>query len=328
MARTGVRLREERLTVRQLIDLARLAEARGYESIWVPEGSGKEAFSQLTAYALSTERVRLGTGIATIYSRSPSLLAMTAGTLDLISGKRAILGLGIGHREWVEQGHGVAFGKPLRRMREYVATIRAILRGEKIPEATQVPVTRFRLEFRPERPTLPIYVAALGPQMCRLAGEIADGVLMNWATTAYVKEAIANVRKGAERSGRPPEDVEIACYVRAAVGPDEKVVKRALARETVRYISLNFYRQMFDQSGFAEETEAVMKALPQGADAAAERISDRMLASVAIWGSPEHCRRRLEEYRSLGVAHPVVAPVAVGTNVYDSWAEVIQTFAG
>ena len=71
---------------------------------------------------------------------------------------------------------------------------------------------------------------------------------------------------------------------------------------------LNFYRQMFDQSGFAEETEAVMKALPQGADAAAERISDRMLASVAIWGSPEHCRRRLEEYRSLGVAHPVVAP--------------------
>jgi alkanesulfonate monooxygenase SsuD/methylene tetrahydromethanopterin reductase-like flavin-dependent oxidoreductase (luciferase family) len=81
MARTGVRLREERLTMQQLIDLARLAEARGYESIWVPEGSGKEAFSQLTAYALMTEHVRLGTGIATIYSRTPSLLAMTAGTL-------------------------------------------------------------------------------------------------------------------------------------------------------------------------------------------------------------------------------------------------------
>jgi probable F420-dependent oxidoreductase len=327
MARTGVRLREERLTVRQLIDLARLAEMHGYDSIWVPEGSGKEAFSQLTAYALSTERVQLGTGIATIYSRSPSLLAMAAGTLDLVSGKRALLGLGIGHREGVEQGHGVAFGKPLRRMREYVATIRAILQGEKIPQATQVPVTRFRLEFTPERQTLPIYVAALGPQMCQLAGEIADGVLMNWATTAYVQEAIANVRKGAERAGRRPEDVEIACYVRAVVGSDEKAVKRALARETVRYISLNFYRQMFDQSGFAEETEAVMKALPRGVDAAAERISDRMLSSVAIWGSPEHCRHRLEEYRSLGVAHPVVAPVAVGANVYDSWAEVIQTFA-
>jgi probable F420-dependent oxidoreductase len=314
--------------MRQLIDLARLAETRGYESLWVPEGSGKEAFSQLTAYALSTHRMQLGTGIATIYSRTPSLLAMTAGTLDMISGKRAILGLGIGHREGVEQGHGVAFGKPLRRMREYVATIRAILRGERIPEGTQVPVKRFRLEFTPERPTLPIYIAALGPQMCQLAGEIADGVLMNWATTSYVKEAIANVHKGAERAGRKPEDVDIACYIRSAVGPDEQAIKQALARETVRYISLDFYRRMFEQSGFAEDTEAVMNALPQGVDAAAERISDRMLESVAIFGSQEHCRQRLEEYRTLGVAHPVVAPVAVGANVYESWASVIQTLAG
>ena len=328
MPRIGVRLREERLTMRQLIDLARLAEAYGYERLWVPEGSGKEAFSQLAAYALSTQRLRLGTGIATIYSRTPSLLAMTAGTLDLISGKRAILGLGIGHRQGIEEGHGVAFGKPLRRMREYVATIRAILRGEQIPEATQVPVKRFRLEFTPERSALPIYIAALGPQMCRLAGEIADGVLMNWATTSYVQEAIANVRKGAERAGRKPEDVEIACYIRAAVGADEKAIKQALARETVRYISLDFYRQMFARSGFAEETEAVMKALPQGVEAAAERISDRMLESVAIFGSPERCRQRLEGYHTLGVAHPVLAPVAVGANVYESWAEVIQAFGG
>jgi probable F420-dependent oxidoreductase len=314
--------------MQQLIDLARLAEARGYDSIWVPEGSGKEAFSQLTAYALSTRRVQLGTGIATIYSRSPSLLAMTAGTLDLVSGKRAILGLGIGHRQGVEQGHGVAFGQPLRRMREYVATVRAILRGENIPEATQVPVKRFRLEFTPERRDLPIYIAALGPQMCRLAGEIADGVLMNWATTSYVQEAIANVRKGAERAGRKPEEVDIACYIRGAVGPDINAVKRALARETVHYVALDFYRQMFDQSGFAGETEAVMKALPQGIEAAAEHISERMMQSVAIFGRQEQCRQRLEEYRALGVSHPVVAPVAVGANVYESWSGVIETFVG
>jgi probable F420-dependent oxidoreductase len=316
------------MTIRQLIDLAGLAEARGYESIWVPEGSGKDAFSQLTAYALSTQRVQLGTGIATIYTRTPSLLAMTAGTLDHVSGRRAILGLGIGHKEGIEQGHGVAFGKPLRRMREYVATIRAILRGENIPQGSEVPVNRFRLEFTPERPTLPIYIAALGPRMCQLAGEIADGVLMNWATTSYVKEAIANVRLGAQRAGRMPADVEIACYIRAAVGPDERAVRQALARETVRYIALDFYRQMFIQSGFAEDTEAVMKALPQGVDAAAERISHRMLEAVAIFGSAESCRRRIEAYRALGVSHPVVAPVPVGTNVYDSWAAVVQTFAG
>ncbi len=325
MARVGVRLREERVTLRQLIDLARLAEARGYESIWVPEGSGRDAFSQLTAYALSTQRVQLGTGIAIIYSRTPSLLAMTAGTLDQISGKRAVLGLGIGHRQGIEQGHGVTFGKPMRRMREYATTIPAILRGENIPEGTELPVKRFRLEFTPERATLPIYIAALGPRMCQLAGEIADGVLMNWATTTYVKEAIANVRLGADRAGRAPDEVDIACYIRAAVGPDEKAVKQALRQETVRYISLDFYRQMFNRSGFAEETEAVMKALPSGIEAAAERVSDRMLEEVAIFGSPAACRRRLEAYRALGVAHPIVAPVAVGANVYDSWAAVIQS---
>jgi alkanesulfonate monooxygenase SsuD/methylene tetrahydromethanopterin reductase-like flavin-dependent oxidoreductase (luciferase family) len=155
---------------------------------------------------------------------------MTAGTLDQISGKRAILGLGIGHRQGIEQGHGVTFGKPMRRMREYVATIHAILRGEDIPQATEVPVKRFRLEFTAERARLPIYIAALGPKMCQLAGEIADGVLMNWATTTSVKEAIANVRLGAERAGRASDEVDIACYIRAAVGPDEKAVKQALAR--------------------------------------------------------------------------------------------------
>jgi alkanesulfonate monooxygenase SsuD/methylene tetrahydromethanopterin reductase-like flavin-dependent oxidoreductase (luciferase family) len=96
----------------------------------------------------------------------------------------------------------------------------------------------------------------------------------------------------------------------------------------VRYIALDFYRQMFDQSGFAEDTEAVMKALSQGVEAATERISERMLQAVAISGDPETCRKRIEEYRALGVTHPVVAPVSVGPDVYDSWAAVIQTFAG
>jgi alkanesulfonate monooxygenase SsuD/methylene tetrahydromethanopterin reductase-like flavin-dependent oxidoreductase (luciferase family) len=213
-------------------------------------------------------------------------------------------------------------------MREYVTIIRAILGGENIPETTVCPVQRFRLECTPARATLPIYIAALGPQMCQLAGEVADGVLMNWATTDYVKEAIANVRLGAARAGRNPEDVDIACYIRAAVGPDGKAVTQALARETVRYIALDFYRQMFNQSGFATDTEAVMKALPQGVEAAAAQISARMLEAVAIVGSLETCRQRLEAYRALGVAHPVVAPVPVGPDVYDSWAAAIQTFAG
>ena len=92
--------------------------------------------------------------------------------------------------------------------------------------------------------------------MCQLAGEIADGVLMDFGYHDLCQEAIANVRQGAERAGRSPNEVDVACYIRTAVGPDEKAVKQALARETVRYMSLDFYRQMFERSGFAEDTEA------------------------------------------------------------------------
>jgi 5,10-methylenetetrahydromethanopterin reductase len=245
---------------------------------------------------------------------------MSAATLDHLSGGRAVLGLGIGHRELLEPAHGVPFDRPVGRMREYVAGIRGILRGDAAPAS-------FRLEFVPERPELPLYVAALGPQMCALAGAVADGVLLNWATPGYVEEAIADVRRGAERAGRDPRTVDVACYIRAAVGADPAAVRGALAAETARYIGLDFYRRMFDRSGFAAETAAVMRAARHGTDAAAAEVSDRMLEAVAVFGSPAACRERLERYRALGVTLPVVAPVPVGPDVFDSWATAVRTFA-
>ncbi len=327
MARLGLRLREERVPVRQLVELARLAEAAGYESVWVPEGSGKDAVSLLTAYALATRDIRLATGIVVVYPRSPSILAMTAATLDHISGGRAVLGLGIGHRPLVETGHGVAFDRPVRRMREYVALIRAIITGAPMPPATLAPITRFQLDFIPERPDLPIYLAALGPQMCRLAGQVADGVLLNWATPKAVAEAVAEVRRGAEGAGRDPAAVDVACYIRAAVGDDEAAVRRSLAVETTRYISLDFYRQMFETSGFGPETAAVMAALPRGLEAAAAGVSDRMLEAIALFGSEDAWRKRLDQYRALGVTLPVIAPVPVGADAFQAWAAAIRTFA-
>ncbi len=326
-ARLGLRLREERLPVRQLVELARLAEGSGYESTWVPEGSGKDAFSQLTAYALGTRAIRLATGIVTVFPRSPSILAMTAATLDHLSDQRAILGLGLGHKELLETEHGVVFDRPVRRMREYVTLIRAILHGQALPPTTVVPVRGFHLDFIPERAELPIYVAALGPQMCRLAGEVADGVLLNWATPEYAAEAVAEVRAGAERAGRDGQAVDVACYIRAAAGEDRAAVAESLALETARYVALDFYRRMFDRSGFARETAAVVAALPKGIGAAAAQVSDRMLEAIALFGDGEAWRKRLEQYRALGVGLPVIAPVPVGADAFHSWAATIRTFA-
>jgi 5,10-methylenetetrahydromethanopterin reductase len=317
VARLGLRIREERLPVRQLVELARLIEAAGYETIWVPEGSGKDAFSQLTAYALATRDVKLATGIVVVYGRSASIHAMTAATLDQVSGGRAILGLGIGHKQVVPALHGVPFDRPLGRIREHVETIRELVRGDGSR----------RLDFIPERADLPIYLAALGPQMCRLAGEIADGVLLNWATPEFAARAAAEVRRGAERAGRDPGAVDVACYIRAAVGDDPAAVRQALAQETARYVALDFYRQMLDQSGLARETAAIMAALPRGWDAAAAAVPDRLLEAVALLGAGDGWRARLAEYRAAGVTAPVIAPVPVGADAYRAWADAIRTFA-
>ncbi len=317
MTGLGLRLREDRLPVPALADLARLAEASGYGTVWVPEGSGKDAVSQLAAHALATRRIRLATGILVLYGRSPAILAMTAATLDELSGGRIVLGLGIGHRALVEAQHGVAFDRPVARARETVARVRAILRG-----TAPAP-----LDVTAARPAVPIYLAALGPRMCRLAGEVADGVLLNWATPEYAARAGAEVRRGAARAGRDPGSIDVACYIRAAVAADPAAARRALAAETARYVALDFYRQMLEASGFARETAAVMAALPSGWDAAATAVPDALLDAVTLGGPAERWRRRLDDYRAAGVTSPVIAPVPVGEDARAAWAEAIRTFA-
>jgi alkanesulfonate monooxygenase SsuD/methylene tetrahydromethanopterin reductase-like flavin-dependent oxidoreductase (luciferase family) len=322
--RLGLRLRDDRLPFSDLIALARLAEARGFEALFVPEASGREVFTQLAVYACHTARIRLSPGIATIFTRTPSLLAQAAATLDQLSGGRAMLGLGSGHAPTLTAGHGVHFERPLARMREYVTLIKAILRGaETMPPARLVPVTRFRLETS-ARPDIPIYMAALGPKMCQHAGELADGVLLNWAMPAYVAQALHHVRLGAERAGCDPATVDVACYIRVAAGADDEILRHAVARELARYIAMPFYRAMFDEAGFAAHTGPVAAAYPEDPDRAARLVPDAMLEALTVIGDAAAARRRLEEFRAMGVRLPVLAPVPAGPDDAASWRAAIE----
>lgn len=324
MSRVALRMRDDRLTFKELTALVQLAESRGYEALFVPEASGREVFTQLAAFACATERIRLSPGIATVFTRTPSLLAQAAATLDQLSGGRAMLGLGTGHEPALTAGHGVHFEKPLTRMREYVTLVKAILRGDDVmPPAALAPVTNFHLETR-ARPDLPVFVAALGPRMCRLAGEVADGVVLNWATPGYVAEAIRNVRLGAERAGRDPASVTVACYVRVAAGAPDDSMRRALAREIARYINMPFYRAMFDEAGFAAHTGAVAAEYDDDADRAARLVPDKMLDELTVAGDGERARSRLEHYRGTGVTLPVVAPAPSGDDIAASWRAAIE----
>ena len=327
-AALALRLREDRLPIGAVVDLVRLAEAQGYTGLWVPEHSGREAFTQLAAFAMATERIGLGPGIANIFTRTPTVLAQAAVSLDQLSGGRAWLGLGTGHQPALEAGHGIAFARPLARMRDAVRIIRAIIRSDPLPETTVVPARAFRLETPVPRPDLPLYIAALGPRMCQLAGELADGVMLNWATPAYVRDALAQVHAGAVRAGRDPGSVAVVCYVRVSAGASPAATRRALARELARYIAMPFYRQMFDAAGFAGQTATVAEAWLRDPDEAASLVPDAMLAALTVAGDRDALMQRIAEYRALGVTLPVVAPVPAGDDPADSWSAAIRLGRG
>jgi 5,10-methylenetetrahydromethanopterin reductase len=163
--------------------------------------------------------------------------------------------------------------------------------------------------------------------MIELAGEVADGVLLNWATPAYMEEAMEHLEIGARRAGRSVEDVDVACYIRVAITPDEESVRAPLRRQILRYSRMDYYRNFFDRTGFGEETEAISRYLAEGDQAkAASAVSDEMQRQLAVFGSVEYCRQEVERRRSLGIKMPVVAPFAVG-GAFSSYRAAIEAFS-
>jgi alkanesulfonate monooxygenase SsuD/methylene tetrahydromethanopterin reductase-like flavin-dependent oxidoreductase (luciferase family) len=159
------------------IERVKLAESLGYESVYVTHIAGRESLTVITAYALATSKIRVGTGVVPIYTRTPATMAQTAATIDELSGGRLTLGIGVSHRPVVEGWHGQSIERPVAEMREYASIVRAILCAED-PPAGEKWRTGFHLLGVEPCPSLPIYIAALSPAMLRLAGEIADGVIL------------------------------------------------------------------------------------------------------------------------------------------------------
>ena len=294
--------------------VAVLADGLGYESLWVPEGFGKDSITQLTALALATERIKLATGIITVFTRSPATIAMSAGSLDGLSGGRFLLGIGVGHPGMTRNGHGVAFERPITRVRETIEVVRLLLKGGPVDyDGKVLHLSGASIGFTPPRSGLPIYLAALKPGMVELAGEVADGVLLNFASREYIAKAVKLVRQGAAKAGRDPDSIDIACYLRVVVTDEVERLRPGLRRLLAGRLRLPYYARSFEEQGFADEAAAITEALGRGDDeAAAAAVSDRVLEAMIIAGSAEECRREIDELRSLGLKLPVLSPIAVG----------------
>jgi probable F420-dependent oxidoreductase len=295
----------------QAIERVKLAESLGYDCAYVTHIAGRESLTVVTAYALATSRIRVGTGVVPIYTRTPATMAQTAATIDELADGRLNLGLGVSHRPVVEGWHGQTIERPVAEMREYVAIVRAILRGEEPPRGEKWQ-TGFRLLGVEPRPRLPIYVAALSPAMLRLAGEIADGVLLWLCTPRYIEQVVVPaVRAGRERAGLTLEGFDIAPAVPTALTDEPDAARAAMRGELIPYFGLPFYRAMIDRSGFGEEIAAYDAA---AGDLAAMQaaISEDFLAELTAIGDEAQVRSGVERYRAAGASTPCVGPIGKG----------------
>ena len=286
------------------VERVRLAESLGYEAVYMTQLAGRDALTVATAYALATERLGVGTGVVPIYTRTPATMAQTAATIDDLSGGRFRLGLGVSHRPVVEAWHGQSIDRPVAEMREYVGIVRAILRGEDPPDGEKW-TSAFRLMGLDPRPELPIQVAALSPGMLRLAGEIADGVVLWLCNPAYIRDVVVpETQRGRARAGREGEPFEVIAAVPSALTDDVAGAWETMRRDLVPYFSLPFYRAMIERSGFGDDVAAFDAG---GGDPAA--ISEEFLRALTAVGDEEDVRASVERYREAGATAPCVGPI-------------------
>ena len=280
-----------------------LAERLAYESAYVTHIAARDSVTTLMAYACRSERLLLGTGVTPIYSRTPVAAAQSFATLDEFSGGRAIIGVGVSHRNVVEAWYGQAIDKPLREMREYVGVVRAILRGEDPPQGERFASSFHFMGYEP-RPDIPIYLAGLSPGMLRLAGEIADGVILWLCNPDYIREIVVpTVAEGREQAGRSMDGFDVVAAVPSAVTSDPEHARSQMRSELIPYFSLPFYRKMLERSGFAEDVAGFDR---DGLDA----ISERFLTSLAAIGSADEAAAAVRHYADSGATSPCVGGIS------------------
>jgi probable F420-dependent oxidoreductase len=304
----GLLFAGEGMSLADVIELGVAAEDAGLDSVWHVEIQ-REPFVPLTAIAARTKRIRLGTGVV-IWARSPILASLVAANLDELSGGRFLYGLGTGPPDWNRRFHGMSYERPARRIREYVEVMRgawaAAHDGSTFDYEGEIyRVEGYRRSLRQECERIPIVLAAVQARMCELVGEIADGVLFNvLSTPRYVREfALPHLERGAARAGRKASDVERAAAITAAVDPDPAQARRWARHQIAYYSVIPYFDVMFELHGFQHEAAAIREAAARADEAGMiAAVSEDMVDTFAVSGTPDECRSQLEQWEDLDLA--------------------------
>jgi probable F420-dependent oxidoreductase len=291
-------------------ELARRAADLGFGSFWTAEATGAESFALLAAAGAAAPDLGLGSGVVPIQLRTPPLAAMAAATLQALHPERDIyLGIGVSSPAVVGRWHGAEYraDRPLDRMREYVTLVRACLSGETVDfDGDFHRVRKFRLGVRLGERKPKIVVAALGPKMLRLAGETADGVLLNYLPASHVAASVAHVRAGGGAT--------VFAYVHAGV-TDRAESKLAAQRDLFSYATVDSYARMFSDAGFTDEVSELREHFAAGdRDGAVAAISQRMVDAIDFVGDTAAVKAFVQSYADAGVDVPVLMPLPWGAD--------------
>jgi probable F420-dependent oxidoreductase len=295
------------------------AETAGFRAAWFPEITFGDAFGPATAVAGRTSTLALGTGVVGIWSRSPVTLALQAATLNELSGGRLLLGVGLQARGYVAGWHGQRYERPVRAMRELVTILRRILVGDMVTfEGDVFSVRNFQLALPPPAQPVRIYMAAIGPQMVRLAGELADGVLGYCYSIEYLRDVVLpSLAEGAARAGRSLDEIEVACGFPSLVTRDDsglEEIKGQVMMFATAGGSSPEYEQSFAAAGFGDAVREIMARVDAAdVDGALSLVTEEMTDAVTIAGSFEHVRRRIAAYGEAGLDTVCLNPSAPGS---------------
>jgi probable F420-dependent oxidoreductase len=325
MMRLGITIPFDPFINEHFPELVRTAERCGYTDAWSYESFGSDAFSPITAAAMLAPKMRFGSAIVPVFTRPVPLIAMSAVTVNQLTGGRFILGLGISTPNIVENWMGVPFRKPVTQMRETVEALRAIFRGEKVTMAGKmVRMNGFRMDIAFDSPP-PIYIGAQGAKMLRIAGEIGDGVIVNFVTPETLGSTLEETRGGMRSSGKDPTKLEVGCRIIVAVDEDDATARTLFRRSLTAYVTVPQYNKFFREIGYENEAGAAMAAWNAGdRKKALELIPDEMVEKIFVFGTPEQCARRLRDFERAGVTSSALQFSTFGGTPAERRARVLR----
>lgn len=308
-------------------ELAQLAEAHGFDCAWGGEANNKDPTVMLSAIGAVTKRLKIGSAIYHILGRTPATLALQAAGLDELTDGRFLLGVGSSNPT-IAKWHGQVLDRPLGRVQEYLEIVRAAMAGEKLAfSGKYFSAQNFKMAFKPSGRRIPMYLAAFGPQMTRLAGRSTDGVVINMANPTEIRRIVGEVRAGATEAGKDPAQMEIICKIRCSIAPRYDTAREALSHALTYYALADYYRNLLARMGFGAEVEAMRAAWKSGGFHAARKlITDQMFRSLPMVAATTAAEvvEQIKPYAEAGASRIILPYVAASDDVVGELKEFIR----